>query len=310
MTGVFRKYVDHKFNKRSEELIFTANEVIREHQEDLGLTVDLRQIHYRIVDLDPEYMNTQGQYKGLGKLLSKGREAGLVSWTAMEDRGRGLRGIGYQAHPHDVFKGLDSGYTRDKWADQDWRPEVWVEKRAQSGVVGQVCNELQVNYFASNGYNSATEMWKAGRRLARYYAKGQTPIVFYTGDYDPSGLDMIRHNQEKLSLYAGVQIIVQPLALNRAQVDEYQLPPNPLKMGESRNARYRDLHGDESFELDALPARALQKVISDAVLKIRDDDKWAASVAKEVEDKRYIADLVQQLGIGIQPEEDREDDNA
>ena len=80
--------------------------------------------------------------------------AGLVSWTAIEDRNRTLMGLTTYKSPKEAVQDRRQNYHIDKWEDQPWRPEVWVEKAALEGVIGGICDKLQVDFFATRGYNS------------------------------------------------------------------------------------------------------------------------------------------------------------
>lgn len=292
---VFRKYVERKFQRRSLELIANVNAIIADYDDRGLLPMSIRQLHYRMTET-ADYANTQENYDMLVSLISKARDAGLVSWTAIEDRERSLKGLGYNEHPHELFQGLDQHYRRDKWADQPWRPEFWVEKKAQEGIIGLVADELEVDYYATRGYNSHSESWRAAQRFARYIRKGQRPIIFYVSDLDWAGLDMHRDIQEKLERYCGTPIVVQRLALTIEQVEEFGLPANPIK-GQDR--RIKDwAYGDDCWELDAHRPEEIHKLFRDAVERIRDPDKWDASLAREVEEKGYVQELISRLNLG------------
>lgn len=317
MSGHYRAYKHHNFRKESLELIGHANEIIETHAA-VGLDMTLRQIHYKLTNR-PDYANTTANYNKLGNLLSKARMAGLVSWTAMVDRERSFQRELYFEAPEHVFRNLDASYKRDKWQDQDWYPVVGVEKKALVGVISQMCYEAEVPFIAFKGYSSQSTTWRLGQRMAGALKKGQRPILFYLGDHDSSGLDMDRDLAERLSLFAGTQIMVQRLSLTMSQIEEYAPPENPAKDTDSRFDQYRDMmidrhgYGEEddipSWELDALDPLIIQGLIRDAVARIRDEDRWAASMDKEVEDKLYIKELVDQLGLHIEDEdEDDEED--
>ena len=77
----------------------------------------------------------------------------------------------------------------------------------------------------------------------------------------------------------GVEL--ERLALNMDQVDEYQPPPNPAKITDSRAAAYIAEFGDDSWELDALEPRVIAALVRDAIMKIRDVDAWAEKVEEE-----------------------------
>ena len=62
-----------------------------------------------------------------------------------------------------------------------------------------------------------------------------------------------------------VNVRVTKLALTKDQVDDFKLPPNPAKMSDSRAREFVNQHGDESFEVDALPPEVLQKMVRRAI---------------------------------------------
>lgn len=277
--SVYKRYIDKNLSTEKLAVIEQADRIIQEY-EGAGFSLTLRQLFYQFVSrgLLP---NTDKIYQWLGDVISDGRLLGLLSWTAIEDRGRRLMGLQTWESPAAAIREVRQSYKIDKWSNQPFRPEVWVEKDALSGVISPICNELCVNFFASKGYNSQSAQWRAGERLANYINKGQRPIVFYLGDHDPSGIDMTRDNQERLSMFAGVQIQVVRLALNMDQVKRYNPPPNPTKLSDSRSTTYLEAYGDNSWELDALDPKVIRNIISTAVLKIRDESLWDEALLTE-----------------------------
>jgi len=291
--GTFRKYQDFNFRKDTLDIIQASNAIIADYQSR-GYDLTLRQLYYQFIGRD-WLPNTESSYNRLGKIISNGRLAGLVSWSAIADRTRNLRGLNTFIHPMQAIQAAHDSYRRDLWADQRWRPEVWVEKEALSGVIGQACNKLRVDFFACKGYNSQSEQWRAGQRFANYVKKGQRPIVFHLGDHDPSGIDMTRDNRERLEMFAGVPVIVQRLALNYDQIEELKPPPNPAKSTDSRFEAYQREFGDESWELDALDIDYIAKLIEDNVKMVRDPDVWDSSLLREVEEKGQILQAMEWL---------------
>lgn len=297
----FRCYIPRKFGEDNLALIAQANTIIDEYQAR-GYTLTLRQLYYQFVARGL-LENVLSNYSKLGGVVNDGRLAGLISWTAIEDRTRNLMGLDTYDAPGQIIAKAQKDYRLDLWADQPIRPEVWVEKEALVDVVARICNELRVDFFACRGYVSQSEQWRAGKRLAGYVHKGQRPIVFHLGDHDPSGIDMTRDNQERLSLFAGVQVQVVRLALNRNQIEQYRPPPNPAKVTDSRYAQYQQEHGDQSWELDALDPQVIHNLIENAVLRLRDNNLWDAALLQEVNDKELLASYVDEMGENA-PEED------
>ncbi len=288
--STFRCYKDKKFGPEALAILGWANQVI-ESYEARGYSLTIRQVYYQGVQKGL-IANTPASYIYLQKTLSEGRLAGLVSWTAIEDRGRNLMGHRTFSGPGEAVAGVLNEYKIDMWAGQKFRPEVWVEKAALEGVVGRICNELRVDFYATRGYDSQSQSWRAGRRFAEYVERGQVPIVIHLGDHDPSGIDMTRDNRERLSLFAGFNVNVVRVALNMDQVETYRLPPNPAKMSDARAADYVANYGDESWELDALSPETMHDLIRDEVAKLRDEELWTEKLTEEVEDKQVLESII------------------
>jgi hypothetical protein len=53
-------------------------------------------------------------------------------------------------------------------------------------------------------------------------------------------------------------------------VEQYNPPPNPAKMTDSRFRGYQEVHGDESWELDALEPTVLAGLIRNEIESIID----------------------------------------
>lgn len=281
---MYISYQDIRFSKASKGIIDQANEIIQEYL-DAGFVLTLRQLYYQFVarDLIP---NTMQSYKRLGSIINDARMAGLISWEAIEDRTRNLKAQAHWESPQSILDACISQYRLDKWKNQDFRPEVWIEKDALTGIIAGVCETYDVPYFACRGYNSQSEQWAAGMRFRRYYEEhGQKPVVFHLGDHDPSGIDMTEDNRKRLSLFAGFEVIVHRLALNYDQIEEYNPPPNPAKATDSRFENYAKEYGTESWELDALDPQVIVDLVESAIKEIRDEEAWASVLVSEEEHK-------------------------
>ena len=142
--------------------------------------------------------NELKSYKRLIKTVSDARNAGLIDWDSIEDRTRELVTHNSWDSPEEIIGDVASQYREDIWADQIWRPEVWIEKAALLGVVAPICDEFRVPYFAHIGNNSQSEQYKAGKRFAGLFDQGRIPLVLHLADHDPNGIDMTRDNTERL----------------------------------------------------------------------------------------------------------------
>lgn len=279
-------FQDISFRTSSLTIIGQADAIIREYQAR-GYTLTLRQLYYQFVSRDL-LKNQQTEYKRLGKIVNDARLAGKLDWAAIEDRTRNVQKPNVWDSPESIIRAVARQYQEDPWVAQPFRPEVWIEKDALVGVIEGVCKRLRVPYFACRGYASQSEIYDAGKRFRETYRGRQTPLVLHLGDHDPSGLDMTRDLGERLSMFAGRRVEVRRLALNMDQIEQYDPPPNPAKDTDARFEGYRDEFGDSSWELDALDPDVISDLIQDELDTVIDTDLWAASEAKEAENKRAL----------------------
>lgn len=271
-------YIEKNFRQATLNTIEIANGIIEEYAVQ-GFDLTLRQLYYQMVARG-HIENSLRSYKNFGNVIDDGRLAGLIDWTRIVDRTRNLQSNPHWRNPQGIMQSVVSSYAIDKWQRQPYRVEVWVEKDALTGVLDSVCTRLDVPYFACRGYSSQSEMWAAAQRFKRYQASGQTPVVFYLGDHDPSGIDMTRDVHDRLQMFMG-GLDVERLALNWEQVELYNPPPNPAKTEDSRADAYIAQFGSESWELDALDPNTISDLIENAVERFRDDSLWDEAMQEE-----------------------------
>lgn len=290
------KYIDKTFKPQSQRLIDLANQIITEYQaQGLGLT--LRQLYYQFVSrdwlpeswADPDTRSTNNfrSYKKLGDIINDARYAGLVDWEAITDSGRNLAGDLRFNDPAHLMYNAVRWYKIDRWADHKYRPEVWVEKDALSGVVSVGAGRWDMPYFACKGYNSASEMWAAAQRFRKYNRQGQTPVILYLGDHDPSGLDMDGDIRRRMATF-NADIEVRRLALTWEQIQLYNPPPNFAKITDSRADAYIEEFGENSWELDALNPSVIISLIEEAARGLREPDVFDKIMAEEAEGKEQL----------------------
>lgn len=281
-------YVTKNFRADSTALIEKINQVIADYNAQ-GYSLTLRQVYYQMVarDIIP---NNERSYKNLGSLINDARLAGLIDWNAIEDRTRNLRGRSHWSKPNEVIDSAAACYHLDFWEGQENYVEVWVEKDALVGIVGQICEELDVNYFSCRGYVSQSEMWTAARRLTRRKEQGKHIVLLHLGDHDPSGIDMSRDIRERNILFGNLGMEFHRLALNMDQVETYGPPPNPTKVTDSRSGGYIENYGRECWELDALEPKVISQLIKENVTKYRDDTEYQKVKAQEEAEKELLFD--------------------
>ncbi len=290
-------YEDRKFQGKTETVITAANNIITEYRRQ-GFILTLRQLYYQFVSRDL-IANNDREYKKLGETITAARLAGRISWDAIEDRNRGV--LQWPVNSEDsLVSELGDKLSLNLMEDQDRYVEVWVEKDALSSVIQRACIPTRTPFMACKGYLSASEAWRAGRRMRAAIARGQQPVVIHLGDHDPSGIDMTRDNADRLCLFAEGDVIVRRIALNRDQIDQYQPPENPTKLTDSRADDYIEKHGYSCWELDALEPTVLVALIEAEIERHIDRDLLDAKLSEE-EDR---SDLLRKLSANWQSVQD------
>lgn len=292
-------YKSTNFQGKSRDMITLVNGVITTYK-DQGYDLTLRQIYYQMVSRG-YIANNDKEYKKLGETLNNARLSGLIDWFSIEDRTRNLKGNGHWTSPGSIIKACADQYEIDKWSDQEYHIEVWVEKDALVGVVGTACSPLDVSYFSCRGYVSQSEMWVAARRLMNKSAEDNKKcLILHLGDHDPSGIDMSRDIEDRIRMFWQYHYFedevpdpfdhfeLKRIALNWDQVQQYNPPPNPAKLSDARCDSYRSRFGDKCWELDALEPTVIGQLITDHVEDHRDEDKWKDKVAEQTEARNFL----------------------
>ena len=271
-------------------LVDTCNDIIAEYQAD-GLMLTLRQLYYQLVSRDV-IANKVQEYKRLGDIVNSARLAGLMDWSAIEDRTRELVYGSHWSEPEDILRACANQFRVDRWADQNVHVECWIEKEALSGVFERICASLDVGCFACRGYTSQSEMWSSAMRFVKKIREGKYVTVLHFGDHDPSGIDMSRDILDRLRMFvahhvgeesAAEALTIKRLALNMDQVREYNPPENPAKATDSRFASYQAEFGDSSWELDALNPRTLSALVRENVMAVCDRSLWDDVIQTEAQ---------------------------
>lgn len=274
------------------DLMHTANDLLDALRKQ-GLTPTLRQLYYQMVAAN-HIANSYRSYKNFGELVGDGRLHGIIAWDAIQDRNREIHTVHCNEDPSTALDGIEWTMVVDAWARQPAYIETWVEKDAQVEIVGRAADRLRVPYMACKGYLSLTHGYAAGKRYAEAIERGQHCVLLYLGDHDPSGMNMANVNLEKLEMFSraedlGGTIELRRLALNMDQIRRYNPPPQPAKDSDSRAAKYKEEHGNQSWELDALHPSIVDQLITDAIKEYRDDALWNAAMDDE---KELQADFV------------------
>ena len=122
--------------------------------------------------------------------------------------------------------------------------------------------------------------------------------ILHFGDHDPSGIDMTRDIADRLHLF-GSEVDVRRVALNMDQIDQYDPPPNPAKLSDSRSEKYVSEFGPNSWELDALEPRVLAALVDLEIDEVLEEDLWAEDVATEARNKSELSLVSNSWGLVV-----------
>jgi hypothetical protein len=301
------KYRNIKLSSSNKQRLQVINTIIEEYQNQ-GYVLTLRQLYYQLVSRDI-IPNKQQEYSKLSTLLKEGRMAGIVDWDAIEDRLRKPSKPAAFDGPKDILTAAIQQFALPRQEGQRVYLEVIVEKDALSGVLKRVTEKYHIPILVNRGYSSASAMFDCYQRFKKAYDLNQTIKILYLGDFDPSGLDMIRDIKDRiLEFYMGeyrysdaedaaeaFDFSIEPIALTREQIDEYDPPPNPAKITDPRADGFIAKHGSTSWEVDALPPDVLNNLLNKAILENIDEKMFNKILQKEKSDIKKLRSLEQYL---------------
>lgn len=249
----------------------------------------LRGLHYRLVSLG--MTNDLVHYKKVVNSIISARWEGLIKFDVFSDNDRAM--IGYTKNmitnveteinnaKYQINAWMNS-YNKNRWENQYYYPEVFIEKKALQGVFGIPCKTLDVGLGACKGYPSLTFLYDTAQRLKYAEEEGKQPVLLYFGDYDPSGEDIPRSIEENIKKLGCQSIELRRISLLEEQVVDWKLPPAPVKIGDSRSANWNGLG---QVELDAIAPEKLQELCTNAILSVFDFDDYNELLDQQKEER-------------------------
>jgi hypothetical protein len=90
------------------------------------------------------------------------------------------------------------------------------------------------------------------------------------------------------------------VALTAEQVARHKLPPMlKAKTSSSQYAKFAAAHGDDVFELEALPPAALQGILREAIDGVIDREAFNAELTTEKRDAAFLAGIRQRVATTL-----------
>jgi len=287
-------YRETKFKEDSRTLIVQCNDIVDDYLGQ-GLRLTLRQLYYQLVSKNI-IPNSERSYKNIGSLVSNARLSGLMDWDAIEDRVRQPVKPPEFDNLEDLVDAALSSFRLPRWKGQENYAELWVEKDALAGVLRPIAREHHVTLMVNRGYSSQSAMYESAKRYIQAQdSDAVNLILFYLGDHDPSGEDMVRDIRDRMEMFDVLDLDVRKIALTMDQIKQYDPPPNPAKLTDPRAQAYIDKFGQHSWEVDALPPNVLARLIRKALKSVIDEDALQEVLDKEEEDKRRLKEALESL---------------
>lgn len=280
-------------------IIENAIEIVDRYEKGI---LTIRALFYQLVSIG--MTNSDRHYKRVVKAMIDARWSGEVEFDTFSDRDRTM--VGETRYKETIYSDKVSeakrqlylwmtNYSKNRWENQPYYPEILIEKKALEGVFMDVCRTNRVTLGACKGYPSLTFLYEMSERMKLAEERGKNCIILYFGDYDPSGEDIPRSIKENLIKLGVRSIELRRILLMKEQVIEWELPPAHAKITDSRTANWDGLG---QVELDAVEPRKLQRLCQEAIDEIFDpqlyddllDEENTESTAFTIELRNYVND--------------------
>ncbi len=252
--------------------------------ESYDTRVSLRQLFYRLVAAG-SLENTRAAYGELSNQTTRARESG--EFPELLDATRTV----YQPYSYtgieDALDSVAASYQLDHTTGQKHAIYLCVEKSTLVEQLKAWFGEYGVRIVAFRGYSSHSLKEQIRSDVKQ---DGRPPVFIYSGDYDPTGLHIDQDFQDKLGYD------VRRVAINKAQVEEYDLVPAVAKETDPRIARMRASEGDAmQVELEALDPTDLRRLYEAEFFKWFNKKAYKAVLKQEDADRTKIRELVEKL---------------
>jgi hypothetical protein len=207
------------------------------------------------------------------------RRAGRLLFEHMVDGTRAEREPAMYASVTEAVATWLDWVRLDCWADSDAQVQIWLEKDALAAVVESVTDTYGVPLCVARGYSSITFLHDMAQRIA---ADGRPAYIYQFGDFDPSGQDAARAQEDGLREFApDADITFERVAVTEQQIRDMVLPSRPTKRQDPRAAKFGDR---DSVELDAIPPDDLRSIVRATIeqhLGIAEIERLAAKAKRQ-----------------------------
>jgi hypothetical protein len=313
-TGLkIRKGKGRGLAKETIDLIHAMHRICEERQP-----ITVRGVAYALFVLTLIASMAVACTQKVSRLLTKAREWSIIPWEWIVDESRELEEYMTWDDPDKFMDQWSRNYRLDFWKQQPFRVHVWSEKGTVRGLLGPVLDEYGTPFFNVHGFNSSTKVMEFAKDPNRH------PImVFYVGDYDPSGLYMsVKDLPERLEKYArlagyeGSHIEIRRIALLREHctsalpsfsagdktedkrfrwfITNYGDPRDVPKLERPRKEWERMEWATRLWELDAMDPRDLRALVENAIRSMIDWRTWDRCAVEQEAQRGSMRHVIEQ----------------
>src|SRR3990167_933818 len=279
-----------KFSK--QWILETGIPIVKTYNGNLTL----RALHYRLVAAG--MTNDTSHYKKVVNAMIEARWEGLLDFDDFMDHER--ESLGFTAfretnvedkveEAEKQIKLWATSYSKNRWENQRYYPEIFIEKKALQGVFEKPCRKWDIALNPCKGYPSLTFLYNAKERFKKSIYDGKEPIILYFGDYDCSGENIPETIIANLNRMGLEDITLKRIALMEHQVVEWNLPPAPTKESDTRAAKWEGLG---QVELDAVEPDKIVELCIEAIEDIFDKDLYDDLLLQENEETKEFKQIL------------------
>ena len=291
-----------RISKAKLPMLMAVQMILEERRTYWPLTD--RQIHYALLNDPPprnaskpdeRYANCLKCYQDLCDLLTRARLETRIPWDCIVDETRPVMTWPVHADVQGFIRAELDGFLKNYWRDyqrsQPCHLEIVGEKMTLLGTIKPVAARYCIPMTIGRGFSSLDPRYKMVKRFER--SGKDKLVVLILSDFDPDG-DEIAHSFAR-SLRDdffvdehGLELI--KVALTSNQVAAHNLPPIMQAKKQSSNyKRFAAKHGENVWELEALPPSELQRILTEAINSVLNLDLFNRELDQEKADAVELA---------------------
>jgi hypothetical protein len=286
---------DRRTNARIEQLDQQIMDVLTEDHPQSVRHMFYRMTDPRLPEPVPKTDHGVGNgYKAVQYRMKVLRREGRLPYSWVTDATR--RGYFTQTYSdtREFLRRVKGLYRADLWEHSAYYCEVWCESRSIAGVIEGDCEELAVSLYPSGGFTSLTLAYQAADYI-NDECRDRPVVIFYIGDYDPSGvlIDVAIERELRKHLRPEIDLQFTRIGITKEQIEDYDLPTKPRKATEKRSP-----HILETVEAEAMPAGIMRQLLRDNIEALLPEDALAIAEVEEQSARDYFDSVAEHLRRG------------